>query len=87
MNMEILNKYRYWSEKDLEEYVDYALWLDTLDYMIVSARQNLCWLMEHVSVEREDEWRDRKFNEMRTQVDAMIAERGELLKEMERVDA
>jgi len=85
--MEILNKYRYWSEKDLEEYVDYALWLDTLDYMIVSARQNLCWLMEHVSVEREDEWRDRKFNEMRTQVDAMIAERGELLKEMERVDA
>ena len=87
MNMEILNKYRYWSEKDLEEYVDYALWLDTLDYMIVSARQNLCWLMEHVSVEREDEWRDRKFNEIKSQIDAMVAERGELIKEMGRADA
>ena len=77
----------FWSEKDLENYVDTELWLDTLDYMIWSARQNLCWLMEHVSVEREDEWRDRKFNEIRTQVDAMVAERGELLKEMGRVDA
>ena len=67
--------------------MDVELWLDALNYMIVSARQNLCWLMEHVTIDRDDEWRDRKFNEIRTQIDAMIAERGELLKEMGRVDA
>lgn len=38
-------------------------------------------------VERDDEWRDRKFNEIRTQVDAMVAERGELLNEMGRANA
>lgn len=68
-------------------FIDYELWLDTLNYLIMSARQNLCWLMQHVSVEREDVWRDRKFDEIRTQIDAMIAERGELLREMGRVDA
>ena len=67
--------------------MDVELWLDALNYMITSARQNLCWLMEHVAVDRADEWRDRKFNEIRMQIDAMVAERGELLKEMERVDA
>jgi len=71
----------------LENYVDTELWLDALNYMIVSARQNLCWLMEHVSVDREDGWRDRKFNEIQTQIAAMVAERGELLKEMGRVNA
>lgn len=71
----------------MENYVDVELWLDTLNYMIVSSRQNLCWLMEHVAVNREDEWRDRKFNEIKSQIDAMVAERGELLKETGRVDA
>ena len=71
----------------MENYVDVELWLDALNYMIVSARQNLCWLMEHVAVDRADEWRDRKFNEIKSQIDAMVAERGELLKEMGRVDA
>jgi len=71
----------------LENYVDVELWLDALNYMIVSARQNLCWLMEHVTIDRDDEWRDRKFNEIKSQIDAMVAERGELLKEMGRIDA
>lgn len=71
----------------MENYVDVELWLDALNYMITSARQNLCWLMEHVTVDREDEWRDQKFNEIKSQIDAMVAERGELLKEMGRVDA
>ena len=71
----------------MENYVDVELWLDALNYMIVSARQNLCWLMEHVTVDREDEWRDRKFNEIKSQIDAMVAERGELLKEVGRADA
>ena len=67
--------------------MDVELWLDALNYMIVSARQNLCWLMEHVTIDRDDEWRDRKFNEIKSQIDAMVAERGELLKEMGRIDA
>jgi len=67
--------------------VDVELWLDALNYMIVSARQNLCWLMEHVTIDRDDEWRDRKFNEIKSQIDAMVAERGELIKEMGRADA
>ena len=71
----------------MENYVDVELWLDALNYMIMSARQNLCWLMEHVTIDRDDEWRDRKFNEIKSQIDAMVAERGELLKEMGRVDA
>ena len=71
----------------MENYVDVELWLDALNYMIVSARQNLCWLMEHVTIDRDDEWRDRKFNEIKSQIDAMVAERGELLKEMGRVNA
>ena len=69
------------------EDVDVELWLDTLNYMISSARQNLCWIMERVTVDREDAWRDQKFNEIRAQIDAMVAERGELLREMGRTDA
>jgi hypothetical protein len=71
----------------LNEIIDTELWLDALNYMIISARQNLCWIMERVTVDRDDEWRDRKFNEIKCQIDAMVAERGELVKEMGRVDA
>ena len=71
----------------MDNYVDVELWLDTLNYMVVSARQNLCWIMDHVTIDRDDEWRDHKFNEIKSQIDAMVAERGELVKEMGRVNA
>lgn len=67
--------------------IDTELWLDALNYMITSARQNLCWLMEHVTVDRADEWRDRKFDEISAKIDTMVAERGECLRESVRVDA
>ena len=69
------------------EGIDFELWLDTLDYMILSSRQNMRWLMQNVTVERDDNWRDRKFDEMQTQIATMVAEREVCLKEMGRADA
>ena len=66
----------------MENYADLELWLESLNYMIMSARGNLKWLMENVTIEREDSWRDAKFNEIRTQIDMWVAEREICLSEM-----
>ena len=71
----------------MENYIDIDLWLDTLNYLIMSAKQNLCWLMEHVTIDRSDEWRDHKFNEIRFQIDSWVAEREECIKQMGKQDA
>lgn len=71
----------------METCIDIDLWMDTLNYLIISGKQNLCWLMEHVNIDRTDEWRDRKFNEIRSQIDAWVAEREECIKQMGKQDA
>ena len=67
--------------------MDVDLQLDGLNYLIMSSRQNLCWLMEHVTIDREDAWRDKKFNEIRCQIDLWVAEKEEIIREMGQLNA
>ena len=59
----------------MENIVDVELWLKAVEYSIRARRENLCWLMQHVTVDRTDEWRDRKFRELQAEIDSLVAER------------
>lgn len=59
----------------MEKVVNIDLWLHALDYSIMARRENMCWLMHHVTCERTDEWRDRKFKELQAEIDSLVAER------------
>lgn len=63
----------------MEEYIDINLSLQANSLLIEAYRETLCWLMHHVSLEREDSWRDRKFNEIQDKLNYLTMERGVLL--------
>ena len=67
-------------------YIDLELSLEVIDFLIHNNRENLCWLMNHVSLERQDEWRDRKFKEISEKLDSLAIERGVILGEMEKIN-
>ena len=79
--------YHFWSETDLKDVIDIDLWLHALEYSIKARRENLCWLMHNVTVDRSDEWRDRKFREIQADIDALVAEREMALEQSGATDA
>lgn len=61
----------------------YDNYVDTLTFLINGRRQNLCWLMSHCSVDREDAWRDSKFKSIINEIDAWNAELSMVVREAE----
>ena len=59
----------------LIETIDKDIYISALDYSIKARRDNLRWLMCSVTVDREDEWRDRQFVKLEAEIDALVAER------------
>ena len=57
------------------ETIDKDIYIFALDYSIKARRDNLRWLMCSVTVDREDEWRDRQFVKLEAEIDALVAER------------
>lgn len=65
----------------MNQYIDLETSLELIDFLIQAGRENLCWLMSHVSLDREDSWRDRKFNEIQTELNNLVIQREVLLAE------
>lgn len=57
------------------EAIDKDIYISALDYSIKARRDNLRWLMSGVTIDREDEWRDRQFAKLESEIDALVAER------------
>ena len=62
----------FWSDE--VNYIEYDTYIDTLNFLINGRRQNLCWLMTHCSLDRDDEWRDKQFTKIQSDIDAWMAE-------------
>lgn len=70
----------------MKQYIDLQLSLEVINFLIQNNRENLCWLMNHVSLERKDEWRDRIFKEISDKLNALVIEREVILGEMEKIN-
>lgn len=55
-------------------YIEYDTYIETLNYLINGRRQNLCWLMTHCSLDREDAWRDNQLDKIQRDIDTWTAE-------------
>lgn len=64
----------------MEKYIDTNLSLELIDYLILVNRENLCWLMNYVTIKREDAWRDQKFQEIKDKITELVLERETILK-------
>ena len=71
----------------MENYIDIELSLEVVNLLIKVNRENLCWLMHHVSCEREDAWRDKKFHEIQDKIVNLIMEREMLLESLNKNNA
>ena len=69
------------------EAIDKDIYITALDYSIKARRDNLRWLMCSVTIDREDEWRDKQFAKLESELDALIAERELALQEIGGDDA
>jgi len=50
------------------------VYFSALNFLISGRRQNLCWLMSHCNVERQDSWRDAQFAKIQAELDALVTE-------------
>lgn len=66
----------------MEKYVDLELSLEANKYLLLANRENLCWLMNKVSCDREDSWRDQKFKEIQDKINYYVMEREVLLESL-----
>lgn len=70
-------------ENEMESYVNLELSLELISYLIQSNQENLCWLMNHVDLERTDTWRDKQFAFIKSTLDDLIIKRNIILDLME----
>ena len=71
----------------MTEVVDKDLYIAALDYSIKARRDNLRWLMNSVTINRSDEWRDKQFTKLEAELDALVAEHELAMQEIGGEDA
>jgi hypothetical protein len=55
-------------------YTNFDIYIETLNFLIAGRRQNLCWIMSHCSIDRQDAWRDVQFDKIKKEIDLYAAE-------------